>query len=124
MKSIAEYAAVVVLALVAAAAMTPKRPPEEGDRQTEPSIAGFVENPSEIAAIDPIVELSEGDLELYTEPPPEDAPVLPPPAAPSAPPPSAGAVFCPSGTCAPVRQSAGRSYYRPARRGLFARFRR
>jgi hypothetical protein len=47
----------------------------------------------------------------------------PPPAAPSAPP-AGGAVFCPSGTCAPVRQSAGRSYYRPARRGLLGRWRR
>jgi hypothetical protein len=54
---------------------------------------------------------------------PEDAPATPP-AAPSAPP-AGGAVFCPSGTCAPVRQSAGRSYYRPARRGLLGRlFRR
>jgi hypothetical protein len=131
MRAVAEYAGIVLLALIGAAAFTPKRPPEEGDRQTEPSIAGFVENPSEIAAIDQIVEpeaaelpeLSEGDLELYTEPPPEDAPVLPPPAAPSAPP-AGGAVFCPSGSCAPVRQPAGRSYWRPARRGLLGRWRR
>jgi hypothetical protein len=59
------------------------------------------------------------------EPAPPIVPVAipaPPPAAPSAPP-AGGAVFCPSGSCAPVRQPAGRSYYRPVRR-LFARFRR
>jgi hypothetical protein len=56
--------------------------------------------------------------------PPQDAPVLAPAAPAKAPPPSAGAVFCPSGTCAPVRQPAGRSYYRPVRRGLLGRWRR
>jgi hypothetical protein len=69
----------------------------------EPSVP-----PAEPAGVPPIVPVA--------------APATPP-AAPSAPP-AGGAVFCPSGTCAPVRQSAGRSYYRPARRGLFGRFRR
>jgi hypothetical protein len=112
MTKLAQLTAVLMVAGFIATFPQPEKPKAEA-----PSIAPSAPAPQP-AGGETGVRPAESDGAQF----PEDAPA-PPPAAPSAPP-AGGAVFCPSGSCAPTRQSAGRSYYRPVRRGLFARFRR